>query len=69
MALPPAPIHHVLRTALQGIELDHFRHWLGLFETHARRLFAPEVAEAFLAVARRIAASLQYGYFGRAEVI
>lgn len=53
---------------LQGIEAEHFRRWLGLFEAHARRLFAPETAESFLAAARRIAASLQYGYFGRVEV-
>ena len=53
---------------LQGIEAEHFRRWLGLFEAHARRMFAPETAEAFLAAARRIAASLQYGYFGRVEV-
>jgi hemoglobin len=53
---------------LQGIEMAHFRCWLSLFEAHARRLFAPNVADEFLVVARRIAASLQYGYFGRAEV-
>ena len=53
---------------LQGVEMAHFRRWLGLFEAHARRLFAPEVADGFLAAARRIATSLQYGYFGRAEV-
>lgn len=53
---------------LQGIDPEHFRRWLGLFEGHARRLFAPQTAEAFLAAARRIAASLQYGYFGRVEV-
>ena len=54
--------------ALQGIEAEHFRRWLGLFEAHARRLFEPEVAEGFLVAARRIAASLQYGFFGRLEV-
>ncbi|MFC5460362.1 group III truncated hemoglobin [Massilia niabensis] len=53
--------------ALQGIEMEHFRHWLGLFETHVRRLFEPAVADEFLVVARRIAASLQYGYFGRLD--
>ena len=50
------------------IQMEHFRRWLTLFETHVRRLFEPEVADEFLVVARRIAASLQYGYFGRAEV-
>ncbi|QNA89263.1 group III truncated hemoglobin [Massilia sp. Dwa41.01b] len=54
--------------ALQGIAPEHFRRWLGLFESHVHRLFAPEVAEGFLAAARRIAASLQYGFFGRVEV-
>jgi hemoglobin len=54
---------------LQGIEMEHFRRWLSLFETHVRRLFQPEVAEEFMLVARRIATSLQYGYFGRAEVV
>jgi hemoglobin len=53
---------------LQGLEMDHFRRWLSLFETHVRRLFHSEVAEEFMLVARRIAASLQYGYFGRADV-
>ena len=55
--------------ALQGIDMDHFRRWLALFETHVRRMFAPQTAEGFLAAARRIAASLQYGYFGRAEPV
>lgn len=54
--------------ALQGVEAEHFRRWLGLFEAHVRRLFAPEVAEGFMAAAKRIAASLQYGFFGRVEV-
>ena len=53
---------------IQGVEMAHFRRWLALFETHVRRLFAPEVADEFMVVARRIAASLQYGYFGQAEV-
>jgi hemoglobin len=54
--------------ALQGIEPEHFRRWLALFEAHARRLFQPEEADQFMAAARRIAASLQYGFFGRVEV-
>ncbi len=53
---------------LQGVEAEHFRRWLGLFETQVRRRFAPADAEAFLAAAHRIAASLQYGFFGRVEV-
>jgi hemoglobin len=54
--------------ALQGIEPAHFRRWLDLFESHVRRLFRPEAADQFVAAARRIAASLQYGFFGRVEV-
>ena len=54
---------------IQGVEMEHFRRWLSLFEPHVRRLFQPEVAEEFMLVARRIGASLQYGYFGRADII
>lgn len=54
--------------ALQGIEPAHFRRWLALFESHVRRLFRPDAADQFMAAARRIAASLQYGFFGRVEV-
>lgn len=53
---------------LQGVEAEHFRRWLGLFESHVAGRFAPADADAFLAAARRIAASLQYGFFGRVEV-
>lgn len=55
--------------ALQGIELAHFRRWLALFEGQVRRLFQPQVADEFMLAARRIGTSLQYGYFGRAELI
>ena len=54
--------------ALHGIEPEHFRRWLALFESHVRRLFQTEVGDQFMAAARRIAASLQYGFFGRVEV-
>ena len=54
--------------AIQGVEPEHFRRWLALFEATTRRLFEPAVAEEFLAPARRIAASLQYGYFGKVVV-
>jgi hemoglobin len=50
---------------LSGIEPQHFRRWLTLFEMTAARLFVPALADEFLTVARRIAASLQYGYFGK----
>jgi hemoglobin len=54
--------------ALSGIEPDHFRRWLALFEATATRLFEPAVAHEFLTVAGRIASSLQYGYFGKVVV-
>ena len=54
--------------ALGGIVPEHFQRWLALFEQTARRLFTPDLADEFLLVARRIAASLQYGFFGRVEV-
>jgi hemoglobin len=54
--------------ALQGIEPEHFRRWLALFEATAVGLFDPAVVPEFLTVARRIAASLQYGYFGKVIV-
>ncbi|MBA5687391.1 group III truncated hemoglobin [Rugamonas apoptosis] len=50
---------------LSGVEPRHFRRWLDLFMATVQRLFAPEVAEEFLIVARRIASSLQYGYYGK----
>ena len=50
---------------LQGVEPAHFRRWLTLFERHVRRLFPPPVADDFMLAAQRIAASLQYGFFGR----
>ena len=53
---------------LDGVVPDHFQRWLALFDTTAHRLFTPELADEFLTVARRIAASLQYGFFGRVEV-
>jgi hemoglobin len=53
---------------IEGVRADHFRRWLTLFEANVQRLFAAAVAEQFMLVARRIAASLQLGYFGRVEV-
>lgn len=49
--------------AIDGVVPDHFKRWLALFEATAYRLFTPELAGEFLVVARRIAASLQYGMF------
>jgi hemoglobin len=54
--------------ALQGVEPDHFRRWLGMFFATTNRLFAPEVAQEFQVVGKRIASSLQYGYFGKVIV-
>jgi len=54
--------------ALQGIEPEHFRRWLTMFEATAARLFDAGVAADFVTVGRRIAASLQYGYFGKVVV-
>lgn len=54
---------------LNGVEPQHFRRWLTLFEATARRLFAPAVADDMLLVARRIGTSLQFGFFGKAEVM
>lgn len=50
---------------LQGVEPAHFRRWLALFGQTAGRLFPPALAEEFTTVGRRIAASLQYGFFGK----
>jgi hemoglobin len=53
---------------LNGVEPDHFRRWLVMFEATAARLFAAPIADEFIITARRIAASLQYGFFGKVEV-
>jgi hemoglobin len=53
---------------LEGVTPAHFQRWLDLFAATARRLFEPAVADELLLVAGRIAASLQYGFFGKVEV-
>lgn len=50
---------------LEGVTPDHFVRWLALFEATSTRLFAPAVAQQFQLTARRIAGSLQYGFFGK----
>lgn len=40
---------------------EHFDRWLALFEPTAREIFAPEIAEAFIIRARRIADSFEMG--------
>lgn len=54
--------------ALSGVEPDHFRLWLSMFFKTTERLFEPAVAHEFQLVGKRIAASLQYGYFGKVIV-
>lgn len=56
---------HMLIT---GVQPEHFVRWLQLFEAHTTRLFAPVDALEFQTVARRIGASLQYGFFGEVKV-
>ncbi len=50
---------------LSGVTEQHFVRWLAHFEATSARLFAPEVAHEFQVNARRIASSLQYGFFGQ----
>lgn len=54
--------------ALSGVEPEHFRRWLNLFEETVNEMFGERLAEEFLLVARRIAASLQLGFFGEVTV-
>jgi len=51
------------------IDADHFDRWLGLFETTAREICAPEAAAHFVELARRIAASLELGIAGAQGVL
>lgn len=53
---------------LGGVTPEHFIRWLTLFEASSTRLFNPTDANEFKTVARRIAASLQYGFFGEVKV-
>lgn len=50
---------------LNGIAPEHFRRWLDLFEQTANQLFEEEQAEQFLLMARRVASSLQIGFFDK----
>lgn len=50
--------------ALQGIEKEHFVRWLALFRLTAVEVFGIEQAASAIAVAERIAMSLQLGFFG-----
>jgi hemoglobin len=53
---------------LSGITPDHFQRWLRMFVATTGRLFSTADAAEFQTVARRIAASLQLGYFGEVKV-
>ncbi len=52
---------------LNDIDPEHFQRWLGMFEQTAHQLFEAEQASQFITMARRVASSLQIGFFG--EVI
>ena len=54
--------------ALSGIETDHFVRWLTLFRLTAVDVFGVDGAGDALAVAQRIASSLQLGFFGDIRV-
>ncbi len=50
--------------ALDGIQPAHFNRWLTLFQRTVQHLFEPAPAKTIMAIADKIAASLQLGYFG-----
>lgn len=50
--------------ALSDIEPEHFQRWLSLFEQTAHELFEADDAAQFITMARRVASSLQIGFFG-----
>ena len=50
--------------ALQGVTPAHFAAWVGLWQQHTSRLFAPEVARDLQVAAHGIARNLFRGYFG-----
>jgi hemoglobin len=59
----PVAVH----PAVHGLDQPMFAHWLALFDETARELFSPEIATAFVAKARRIAASLELAVFHKLE--
>jgi hemoglobin len=50
--------------ALEGVTPAHFAAWVGLWQQHTSRLFAPEVAHDLQVAAHGIARNLFRGYFG-----
>lgn len=51
--------------ALTGVTPAHFAAWVGLWQQHTSRLFAPEVAQELQLAAHGIARNLFRGYFGQ----
>ncbi len=51
--------------ALTGVTPAHFAAWVGLWQQHTGRLFAPEVAQELQLAAHGIARNLFRGYFGQ----
>lgn len=49
---------------LEGVTPAHFAAWVGLWQRHTDRLFAPDVARELQVVAHGIARNLFRGYFG-----
>ena len=52
---------------LEGMKPQLFAHWLTLFAQTCEELFSPELADAFLGKARRIAESLKIALFYRPD--
>jgi hemoglobin len=52
---------------IEGMKLELFEHWLGLFEETCDELFEDRVASAFAMKARRIAESLKLALFYRPD--
>lgn len=51
--------------ALSGIEKEHFVRWLALFRETVNEVFTDAETADIIAVAERVAGSLQLGYFGK----
>jgi len=50
---------------LEGVTAAHFAAWVGLWQQHTNRLFAPEAAHELQVAAHGIARNLFRGYFGK----
>lgn len=51
--------------ALEGVTPAHFAAWVGLWQQHTNRLFAPDVAHDLQVAAHGIARNLFRGYFSK----